>query len=102
MRFALRHWGRCTVRLSIASSCLFSVVWETFTGISSADEEDRNACVHGLPPTHIRRVVHIHRDNITFSFICIDIEKQSGNILDFKLSPCFICSAFSFGYLPGV
>ena len=23
-------------------------------------------------------------------------------ILDLKLSPCFICSAFSFGYLPGV
>jgi len=23
-------------------------------------------------------------------------------ILDFKLSPCFICNAFSFGYLPGV
>jgi hypothetical protein len=71
--------GRCTVRLSIASSCLFNVVWGTFTGICSADEEDRNACVHGIPPMHIRRVVHIHRDNITFSFICIDIEKHSGN-----------------------
>ena len=23
-------------------------------------------------------------------------------IVDFKLSPCFICNAFSFGYLPGV
>ena len=23
-------------------------------------------------------------------------------VLDFKLSPCFICSAFSFWYLPGV
>ena len=23
-------------------------------------------------------------------------------VLDFKLSPCFICNVFSFGYLPGV
>jgi len=28
--------------------------------------------------------------------------KTSKISLDFKLSPCFICNAFSFGYLPGV
>jgi hypothetical protein len=71
--------GRCPVRLSIASSCLFNEVWGTFTGISSAEEEYRNARLHGIPPTHICRVVHIHKDNITFSFICIDIEKHSRN-----------------------
>jgi hypothetical protein len=71
--------GRCTARLSIASSCLFNVVWRLFIGISSTGEEDRNACVHGIPPTHIRRMVHIHRDKVTFSFICIGTEKHSGN-----------------------
>ena len=71
--------GRCTVRLSTASSCLFNVVWRLFTGISSTGEEDRNACVHGIPPMDIRRMVHIHRDNVTYSFICIDTEKHSGN-----------------------
>jgi hypothetical protein len=29
-------------------------------------------------------------------------EKLDIIILDFKLSPCFICNAFSFGYLRGV
>ena len=71
--------GRCAVRLSTASGCLSNVVCETFTGISSTGEEDRNARVHGIPPTYIRRVVHIHRDTVTSNFICIDTEKHSGN-----------------------
>ena len=59
--------GRCAVRLPTASSFGFHVVWETFTIISSTGERDRNAFAHGIPTTHIRMVVHIHRDNVTFS-----------------------------------
>ena len=33
---------------------------------------------------------------------CWATRKRQVIILDFKLSPCFICNALSFGYLPGV
>jgi len=53
---------------------------ETFTGISSTGEEDRNSCVHEIPPTHIRRMVHIHRDTVAFIAICIDILETDGPV----------------------
>ena len=50
-----------------------------------------------------RRIKHSYTD--TFPSLAINDLKCSGNYiyhLDFKLSPCFICNVFSFGYLPGV
>jgi hypothetical protein len=35
-------------------------------------------------------------------FTLVVVSQMKKHFLDFKLSPCFICKAFSFGCLPGV
>jgi hypothetical protein len=71
--------GRCAVRLSTASSCLFNVLWRFTPESVQLVKKIEMHVLKEYPLTHIRRVVHIHRDNVTFSFICIDTEKHSGN-----------------------
>jgi len=55
---------------------------------------------HTNPLTsELRQLIY---SNLTCRGVSERISSRREKLLDFKLSPCFICSAFSFGYLPGV
>ena len=52
--------------------------------------------------TLFTKTYEINSSNKRWKSLWTDSGNKVFNFLDFKLSPCFICSVFSFGYFPGI
>ena len=82
--------GRGIVRSPEEEESVWSTVWD----IRHSQWWITTPCEH----SELQKPEHYHLRTSSWHQTCM----HNDSILDFKFSPCFICNAFSFGYLPGI